>query len=137
LNEDQALALFEAKENLRGARINYEQGLPKIAASRAYYAMFYAAQALLFGEGQEFSKHSAVIAAFGNRFAKTGRVPATLHRYLIEAQEFRNKADYKLGAIIAANVVELQIEHAREFVTTVEQLLGSVSNHDRELSDNT
>ena len=35
------------------------------AASRAYYAMFYAAEALLQSRGLAFSKHSAVHAAFG------------------------------------------------------------------------
>ncbi len=34
--------------------------------------MLYAAQALLLGEGLSFSKHSAVIAAIGKRFVKTG-----------------------------------------------------------------
>jgi uncharacterized protein (UPF0332 family) len=33
--------------------------------------MFYVAQAFLAGEGLSFSKHSAVIAAFGQHFAKT------------------------------------------------------------------
>ena len=37
--------------------------------------MFYMAQALLEGEGLAFSKHSAVIAALGRYFVKTGRLP--------------------------------------------------------------
>lgn len=44
------------------------------AVNRAYYAIFYAANALLATEGLERSKHSAVIAAFRERFVKTGRI---------------------------------------------------------------
>jgi uncharacterized protein (UPF0332 family) len=128
LTEEQALAILEAKENLRGARINAEQGLPKIATSRAYYAMFQIAQAFLLGEGLEFSRHSAVISAFGQHFARTGIVPEKFHRYLIEGQEHRNKADYKRGAIISESTVIQQLERAAEFVDLGEALIGSVSN---------
>lgn len=38
-------------------------GYYDFAASRAYYAAFYAASALLLNEGLEFHKHSGVIAA--------------------------------------------------------------------------
>jgi uncharacterized protein (UPF0332 family) len=44
--------------------------------------MFYVAQAFLLGDGLAFSKHSAVISAFGQHFTKTGRAPADFHRYL-------------------------------------------------------
>jgi uncharacterized protein (UPF0332 family) len=56
---------------------------PDFAASRVYYAMFYIAQAFLEGEGLAFSKHSAVIAAFGQHFARTGKVPVEFHRFLL------------------------------------------------------
>ena len=65
--------------------------------SRAYYAMFYAAEALLLSEGLSFSKHSAVIAAFGQHCAKTGRVPEKFHRYPIEGEGSRNVGDYDIG----------------------------------------
>lgn len=42
-----------------------------IAAGRAYYAMFYTAEALLNEKGIQFGKHGNVIAAYGQHFAKT------------------------------------------------------------------
>ncbi len=42
------------------------------AASRAYYAVFYASSALLLKEGLEFGKHSGVIAAIHQKFIKIG-----------------------------------------------------------------
>jgi uncharacterized protein (UPF0332 family) len=45
------------------------------AISRSYYAMFYAARALLIRDRITVgSKHSAVIAAFGREYAKTGKI---------------------------------------------------------------
>lgn len=102
MNEQQALALFEAKESLRAAVINLEQGLPKIAASRAYYSMFYAAQAFLATTQLSFRKHSAVVASFGEQFAATDSVPREFHRFLIEAQnarKFLELADAFLGGM--------------------------------------
>jgi uncharacterized protein (UPF0332 family) len=58
--------------------------------------MFYIAEAFLEGLGMSFSKHSAVIAAFGQHFAQTGRVPVEFHRFLLEAFELRHKGDYGL-----------------------------------------
>lgn len=61
--------------------------------SRAYYAMFYVAEALLDQVGLAFSSHAAVISAFGQNFAKTGQLPTDLHRYLIDAQAQRTRAN--------------------------------------------
>ena len=42
------------------------------AVNRAYYAIFYSANALLTTKGLERSKHSGVIAAFRQHFVKIG-----------------------------------------------------------------
>jgi len=70
------------------------------ATSRAYYSMFYIAEAFLEGEGLSCSKYAAVIVAFGREFAKPRRVPQNFHRFLIEAQELRTTGDYgQLNAV--------------------------------------
>ena len=79
-SEQQAL-LEKATRSLQAARLLNQQNLPEFAASRAYYTMFYIASAFLEGEGLAFSRHSAVISAFGREFANTGRVPVEFHRY--------------------------------------------------------
>lgn len=48
------------------------------AVNRAYYAIFYAANALLVTKGLERSKHSGVIAAFRQHFVKTGLIEPEL-----------------------------------------------------------
>nr|WP_228055301.1 HEPN domain-containing protein [Gloeocapsopsis crepidinum] len=62
--EQQGL-LEKASHSLQAAKLLNAQQLAEFAVSRAYYATFYIAEALLEGEGLTYSKHSAVIAAFG------------------------------------------------------------------------
>jgi uncharacterized protein (UPF0332 family) len=93
---DQAALLRKAHDSLRAARILDGEGLHDFAVSRAYYAMFYVAEAFLLGEGLSFSKHSAVVAAFGERFAKTELVPAQFHRYLLDGEDSRHVGDYDI-----------------------------------------
>lgn len=66
-----AAYLERAERSLEAARQLALNGHYDFAASRAYYAAFYAATALLLHKGLEFSKHSGVIAAIHQRFVRT------------------------------------------------------------------
>ncbi len=113
----------KARENVRAAKILQREACYDIAASRAYYAMFYIAQALLFTKGLVYSKHSAVIAAFGKEFAKTGLLDSKFHSRLVGAQDDRNLSDY--GANVNFPAIEAQklIDQAEEFLTAAEAYL--------------
>jgi len=84
MTPEQQRLLDKANRSLQAARELNNTGFPEFATSRAYYSMFYIATAFLEAEGVSYSRHSAVIAAFGERFARTNRVPVELHRYLID-----------------------------------------------------
>jgi uncharacterized protein (UPF0332 family) len=94
MTEKQQELLEEARDSIGAARLLLSSGYPGYAASRAYYAMFYIAEAFLEGEGIAFSKHSAVIAAFGRHFARTSKVPVEFHRFLRDGQDLRHTGDY-------------------------------------------
>jgi uncharacterized protein (UPF0332 family) len=132
MTPEQAALLKKARDSLRAARLLSEQRFYDFAASRAYYAMFYVVEALLLGEGLSFSKHSAVIAAFGQRFAKTGRVPSEYHRYLIQGEASRNVGDYDTGPGLSEADAAEQIAHAEAFVELAERLLGPVVHQETE-----
>ena len=89
------------------------------AASRAYYAMFYAIEALLLSKDLCFSKHSAVISAFGKEFIKTGLLDVRFHRSVMDAFDVRNAGDY--GSMHA--VCE---EKARQINAEADELLEAV-----------
>jgi uncharacterized protein (UPF0332 family) len=77
--------LEKAKQSIQAAANLRRDGFLDFAASRAYYAMFYIAQALLIEQGLSYSSHSAAISAFGKEFARTGRMDTRFHRYHIDA----------------------------------------------------
>jgi len=86
---DQEELIQKAQDSLRAAKLLKENDLIDFAASRAYYAMFYVAQAFLIGIGLKFSKHGSLIAAFGQHFVKTGLIPAQYHQNLIKGYNKR------------------------------------------------
>lgn len=127
MTEQQAALVGKARRSVRAARLLADEGMHDFSASRSYYAMFYVAEAFLLGENLRFSKHSAVHAAFGKHFAKTGALPAAMHRRLIEAARIRNLGDYDMGAEIDSGAAETLIGHAEEFVRVAEERLGRSS----------
>jgi len=82
--------------------------------------MFYIAEAFLLGEGVAYSKHSRGISAFGQRFAKTNRVPTEFHRYLIEAEEKRSSGDYSIYPVLTEAEANEQITRAESFIALAE-----------------
>ena len=105
MNEEIENLMLKAQQSLEASRLLLEGGYPDFAVARAYYTMFYLG----------FSKHSAVISAFGREFAKTDLIPRKYHQYLKQAQDLRNLADYGEVNIVEIEQAKLQIEKAEEF----------------------
>lgn len=122
-SEQQAL-LRKAQNSLRAAKLLDSNNLIDGAASRAYYTMFYVAQALLMDKGLTFSKHGSLIAAFGQHFTKTGLVPAHFHQYLIKGFNKRITGDYAINSTLTKTDVATMISQAEEFLALAEQMLG-------------
>jgi uncharacterized protein (UPF0332 family) len=112
--------LKSATESLDAADLLVSQGFAGIAASRAYYAMFYLAEAFLLERGQEYSSHAAVISAFGRDVARHEIVPRIFHRYLIDGQTVRLLADYR-GSPITDDEARLHIDRGREILEFARQ----------------
>jgi uncharacterized protein (UPF0332 family) len=115
-----ATNLKRAEDSFAAAELLLSEGYPEYAASRAYYGMFYLAEAFLSTRGLAFSSHSAVVAAFGREFAKPELVPQHFHRYLIRAGELRLLADYR-GTSIDSDEAQEQIDRGREMLVFARQ----------------
>lgn len=118
----------EIEELLERARLSQKaaanllrDGFVNFAASRAYYSMFYVAQALLLSKGLSFSSHSAVIAAYGKEFAKTKLLNPEFHRFLMDAQDKRNLGDYgMIGSIENTEALEI-LDWSKKFLKAAEK----------------
>ena len=116
--------LRRARQNLEAARLLLESSFYDVAASRAYYAMFYAAEAVLLSRGISRSRHSGVIAAFNEYFVNTRLLPGTLSATLNNAFEQRNQADYGPQPFPHEGA-EAILRDAEEFVGAIERFLAT------------
>jgi uncharacterized protein (UPF0332 family) len=125
MSPEQTALLQKAQASIETARLIISH-LPyaEFAISRAYYAMFYAAEAALLGEGFSSSKHGVVIAKFGELLCKTGKLPLHLHRYLIDGQRDRTTGDYETGHTLSPQKAQEHILHAEEFLAAVGAFLN-------------
>lgn len=116
----------KAERAIDAARRLKRDGDVDFAAGRAYYAMFYVSEALLFDRGLTFRKHAGVHSAFGEHFAKPGTLDPRFHRYLLDAFDKRLQADYGFEAVLDAEDIDAMIAHAEEFLAAARALMQAV-----------
>lgn len=122
-SDEIAANLDRAEQSIQAARQLASGGYYDFAASRAYYAAFYAATAVLLHEGLELSKHSAVIASIHQRFVKTGKLDKEQGKTLNWLFELRGVGDYGGTAHVSHQEAEQAIEAAEKFLEAVKPLL--------------
>ncbi|MBC8507259.1 MAG: HEPN domain-containing protein [Anaerolineales bacterium] len=113
----------KAEDSIKAAETLLRQSFSGFAASRAYYAMFYLAQAFLLDKELTFSSHAAVIAAFGKEYAKTKLLDPKFHRYLILSQSERQVGDYGIGESVNTEDTRKLITWAKEFLEVAKEHL--------------
>lgn len=123
MNQEVEALLEKARRSQKAAAKLFKDGDIDFAASRAYYSLFYTAEALLLSRGLSFSRHSAVIANFGKEFAKTGLLNPKFHHYLTESQDRRNIGDYSVLAEVTKKEVREMLGWAKEFIKAAESYL--------------
>jgi uncharacterized protein (UPF0332 family) len=125
MNEDIGLYLQTARETLEDASILISQRRFPAAVSRAYYAMFYAASAMLLSLGLKVESHYGMKVKFGEMLVKTEKVDRRFGEMLTQAYDLRQDADYVLGtrAGITRQVAEREYKKANDFLRMAEQFL--------------
>lgn len=123
MNSEVEQLMEKARRSLKTAEKIFKDDELDFAGSRAYYAMFYVAEALLLQKGLAFSSHSAVTANFGKEYARTGILNPKFHQYLIKAQDRRNVGDYAIGTHLTKEEVTEMLAWAKEFIKTAQNYL--------------
>ncbi len=114
-----------ADESHEVAKKLIETGHPRFSAAQTYYTIFYLAQAMLLTKELTFSSHSAVVAAYGKEFAKTGLLDLKFHRYIIQAQKLRQTGHYgDEGEEVTEEQALESFQWAMEFIEAVKAYLG-------------
>ncbi len=119
VNEKKEMAVAQikkAREKLEAARVLFTQGFIDDAVSRAYYAIFHAASALLLNEGITVESHGALKTMFGLRLVKTGKVDKKYGRILNEMKDERENGDYDIFSGLEPPDAEKAIRYAEDFL---------------------
>ena len=115
------LYIRSAHEMLEVAALNLSEDFHGSAVNRAYYAIFYAANALLVTQGLARSKHSGVIAAFRERFVRTGLIEVEYSDVYGRVMENRHVSDYEIEVPVERQVAARALGDAQRFVERIEQ----------------
>jgi uncharacterized protein (UPF0332 family) len=126
MTENTAL-IQKGRRYLKSADILLKDKDYESSVSRAYYSMFYAAEAALLTKGLAFSSHKGVISGFGEHFVKTGIFPKEMSRELNRAFEKRQLGDYEYTAVISQEDAEEVLQKAKDFVDTIARWLEKLS----------
>ena len=119
--------LQNAGEMLRVAQLLVQHSEWRSAADRAYYAMFYAAHATLWGRVDRMPHtHNGVQSQFTRHLVRTGKLDSSLSVHLGNAWTLRLDATYKPAAEIQEGAVRATVARAEAFVARVRELLASV-----------
>ena len=129
MKDEDALGLItyrleQARNALDDAKFLFDGNRsPQSIINRSYYAMFYAALALLQKIGKVPSKHAGVISLFDTEFALKGIFPKELSKDFHKAFELRQLSDYKVIEDSSLDKSEEVLNNAVRFVETVRNYL--------------
>lgn len=121
-----------SRETLSDAEAALVEERLRTAVSRAYYAIFHAARAVLWSRGLVPKTHKGLLQLFRQHLVQTGLADKQLGEVLHAAFEDRELADYHAasGSFDRAEVERL-IRDAQDFLTRMETLLkGSAPTPD-------
>lgn len=111
--------LARAHASLDAAAVLLDAGHADFAASRAYYAVFYAASAALLARQLQFRKHGQVLGAIHKHFVKTGLIEARHGRDLNWLFELRALGDYGETRHVDHEEAKRALEVANEIVAAL------------------
>jgi uncharacterized protein (UPF0332 family) len=117
--------LESAREMLRDAHLLEKNGgSPVSIVNRAYYAVFYAALALLVTVDVEPGKHAGVLAKFDQLFVRQGIFTKEMSKILHHAFDMRQAGDYQKSRVITEEQAVDVLNSAEEFVKKIEEKLA-------------
>ncbi len=115
--------LEKAREDLKSAKINLENGLIKASINRSYYCIFHAIRSVNALNEFDSKRHSGVIAYFNKNFIHTGIFEKNVYTLISAAYRIREKSDYDDFYIASKISAEEQYNNACYFINLVEGYL--------------
>lgn len=115
--------LAKAADTLETARRDMHAADYASANNRAYYCIFHAMRAVIALDGEDYKKHSAVIARFTMNYLKTEILPRDYAKLIANASLIRNRSDYEDFYICSIEDTQKLVEGAEDFLRSVHAYL--------------
>ncbi|HIP71749.1 MAG TPA: HEPN domain-containing protein [Anaerolineae bacterium] len=113
----------QAQYMLTVSHDNLQNGHYGTSVNRSYYALFYAASALLLSVGQSRKSHYGLMSAFRQQFIKTEKWPVEFSDLYGDLIEDREISDYAIFVLISQEDAQNNLENASRFVAQAEKWL--------------
>jgi uncharacterized protein (UPF0332 family) len=120
-----AAEVARGESALRSAELLMGAGQLADAVSRAYYAAFHHARALLLTSGAEAKTHAGVERLIQRDFVHPGTLAPEIAAHLSKLQTFRQNADYMAEYVFTDLLAREQLDAARAFVAAARSVLTS------------
>lgn len=120
----------QAEESIKDTNILLDSGGSfRSVINRSYYAMFYAALALIAAKGAGSSKHYGVISVFDREYVKTNVFPRKMSKLFHKAFHLRQESDYKEFFLITREeTVEIK-KGAENFLKEITDYIKCHADH--------
>ncbi len=115
--------ISKAKRFLRSAELLFDDGDYDSVASRCYYSMFLATEAMLHAKGLRSHTHKGSMGLFGQHLVRPGDVDAVHGKALRTAFDLRQRGDYAIGAPVDKNDARVLLDQTRAFIDMAETWL--------------
>ena len=116
--------LGKALNCIEVSKLNLDNGFMPDSVNRSYYAIFYAARAVMAIDGVDRKKHSGVISYFQENYIKTGIFDKELSNIIQDAFNMRQISDYQDFFIIGHGDAVEQLKNARKFCDEIKKYIG-------------
>ncbi len=123
INKNMAEEIARGDECLRAAAYLLEGEFFNDAVSRAYYAAYHYARALLLTKEIEPKSHRGLIQLVGLHFVKPGLIADADASHLGHLESFRSLSDYDANMSFDAGQAGVELERATAFIEAVKNFL--------------
>lgn len=114
-----ALKLEQLESKLKSFLANYRARNPRECAASMYFAVFHAAEALLYAKGIEAASHKAVASLLAMHFVRPGTLPRDTSAKFSALMAGRHDADYN-------EAIPFALEDARDAAAAGNALLADL-----------
>ena len=119
--------LEKASNCLKVSKLNLDNEFLPDSINRSYYAIFYAARAIMALDGADRKRHSGVISYFQEHYIKTGILDKEYSNIIQDAFNMRQITDYQDFFIIGYDDAVEQLTNAEKFYDAVKAYIEKMT----------